>query len=216
MYMALRRYVVAWSFKYSRPSMMPGMQHVGQAGWQPHYALSGSGIAQFAVGLVLFMQMVVCYKENVHHRFKKYHDFPLSETLMAYLPFNYKSEDAGGAVVLKGVAIDALIAGSLVNCVTASKNAPSAAIGARRAQAGYVGLAAAAALLVLNRLSFNSKSVDLVDKNDRAALANLLGCDSSELDELVKKSEEMKNPLRYSMITAVFVRLYDSVMGSLP
>lgn len=135
---------------------------------------------------------------------------------MSILPFNYKKEDVGGEVVLKGVAFDALVAGSLVNCATAAKNAPSAAIAGRRAQAGYVGLAAAAIILAWQRLTFSAKSVDLVDSTDRAALASMLGCDQADLDELVKKNEEMKNPLRYSMLTVAFVRLYDSILGSLP
>ena len=27
------------------------------------------------------MQLIVCYQENRHHQFKKYHSYPLSQTL---------------------------------------------------------------------------------------------------------------------------------------
>jgi len=215
-YMSIRRYWIAWLYKYSRPGMQPMAHKVGQYGFTAGMIPSGSLLAQAIIGLVLAMQLVVCYKENVHHRFKKYHSYPVSETLMACLPFNYKSEDVGGEVALKGFAFDALVAGSLLNCATAGKYAPSAAMAARRAQAGYVGLGVAALITLYNRVTFKSKSVALVDETERAQLALLLGCDSADLDDLVKKNEEMKNPLRYSILTNLVVRLYDAVLGLAP
>merc|ERR1712003_550800 len=96
---------------------------------------SGSLLAQAIIATVVVMQLIICKKENEHHAFKKYHSCPVSETLMGVLPFNYKSEDVGGEVALKGFAFDALVAGSLLNCATAGKYAPPAAMAARRAQA---------------------------------------------------------------------------------
>lgn len=214
-YFGIRRYWKAWLYKYSRPGMAPGMHMVGQYGMPANGTLSGSGLAQFVLATVIIMQLVVCYKENVHHRFKKYHDYPVSETLMALLPLNFKEHDIGGTVAVKSFAFDALVAGALINAATASKNAPSAAMAARRQHVGFIVLAAAVALIVWNKITFSSKSVDVVDKSDRAALANLLGCEQSEVDSLIKKNEEMKNPLRYSILTNIFVRLYDTVMGSI-
>jgi len=216
MYYAGRRYWIAWLYKYSRPGMIPMSQKAGQYGFPGNMIPSGSLLAQAIIATVLVMQLIICKKENEHHAFKKYHSYPVSETLMGILPFNYKSEDVGGDVALKGFAFDALVAGSLINCATAGKYAPSAAMGARRAQAGYVGLALAAAITLYNRVTFKSKSVALIDETERAQLANLLGCDSSDLDDLVKKNEEMKNPLRYSILTNLFVRLYDALLGLAP
>jgi len=217
MYYSVRRYWIAWLFKYSRPGMKPLEAHkVGQYGYPGNFNLSGSGLAQAIIATVLAFQLVICKKENDHHAFKKYHDYPVSETLMSLLPFNYKSEDVGGTVALKAFAIDALIAAGIVNMATAGKNAPSAAMASRRSQAGIQGLAIIALLLAYNKLSFSSKSIALVDENDKAQLATLLNCDVSEVDQLVKKNEEMKNPLRYSMFTNVFMRLYDAVLGLAP
>lgn len=213
-YYAGRRYWLAWLYKYSRPGMQPIQgQKVGQYGYPGNFNLSGSGIAMAIIATALFMQLVVCYKENVHHRFKKYHSYPLSETLMAYLPLNYKSEDIGGNVAVKAFAIDFLIAGALVNAVTASKYAPTPAMASRRQQSGFMALGAVAVLMAYQRVTFKSKSVPLVDEADRAGLAALLGCEQVEVEGLLSQNEEMKNPLRYSMFTNMFTRLYDSVFG---
>ena len=157
-------------------------------------------------------QLVICKEENNHHAFKKYHSYPLTETLMAWLPFNYKKEDIGGDVALKAFAIDAFILAAIANMAMAGQNAPSAAMAGRRTQAGFIGLAAIAAIVGYNKLTFKSGAISMMDE-DRAQLASLLGCDASEVDALVKKNEEMKNSLRYSMFTNMFMRLYDAVTG---
>ena len=87
------------------------------------------------VGIALFMQMIVCYAENRDHTFKKYHSYPISETLMSLLPLNYKPEDLGGKVAWGSLAYDGLVAALLVNAATAGKGAPSAAMAAKRTQA---------------------------------------------------------------------------------
>jgi len=210
---AAKRYTIAWLYKYSRPGMLPlGGHRVGAYGFPGNFALSGSGIAMFVLGFFLTFQLVICKDENNHHAFKKYHSYPLTETLMAWLPFNYKKEDVGGDVALKAFAIDALIAAAIVNMAMAGQNAPSGAMAGRRTQAGFVGLAAVAALVGYNKLTFKSGAIPMMDE-DRAQLAALLGCDAADVDELVKKNDEMKNSLRYSMFTNMFMRVYDAVTG---
>ena len=47
MYYSIRRYWIAWLYKYSRPGMKPlEAQTVGQYGYPGNFNLSGSGIAQ--------------------------------------------------------------------------------------------------------------------------------------------------------------------------
>merc|ERR1712228_843392 len=181
LYFAARCCVIAWRFKYSRPGIVPlGGENVGQYGFPHNAQLSGSALAQLVIGIFLFMQLVVCYKENRDHEFKKYHDYPISETLMAYLPLNYKQEDIGGKVAWSGVAVDGLIA----------------------------------AILMLGKITHSDKGADVVKNSTPAELANLLGCDVSEVNEVIAKNEKMGNALRYSMFTNMFVRLFDAVTGS--
>jgi len=215
LYFAARRYVIAWRFKYSRPGIVPlGGENVGQYGFPHNAQLSGSALAQLVIGIFLFMQLVVCYKENRDHEFKKYHDYPISETLMAYLPLNYKQEDIGGKVAWSGVAVDGFIAALIVNAATAGNGAPTAAMGAARVQAGMKALVGIAAILMLGKMTHSDKGADVVKNSTPAELANLLGCDVSEVNEVIAKNEKMGNALRYSMFTNMFVRLFDAVTGS--
>merc|ERR1739838_356261 len=111
MLFGVKRYYVAWRYKYARPGMVNTAygDMVGQNGSPHNSQWSGTQLAQIIVGVVLFMQMVVCYEENRDHTFKKYHAYPLSETLMALLPLNYKPEDLGGKVAWGSLAYDGMV-----------------------------------------------------------------------------------------------------------
>jgi len=214
MYYSIRRYWIAWLYKYSRPGMKPlEAQTVGQYGYPGNFNLSGSGIAQAIFGTALLFQLVICKDENNHHRFKKYHDYPITETLMAYLPFSYKAEDSGaGPIALKSVATDFLFGAAIYQGITASQNvAPG--MQAKRAQSGFALLALIGAVLFYNKVTFKGKGADFVSDADRAELATLLNCDASEVDALVKKNDQMNNSLRYSIFTNFIVRVYDATVG---
>lgn len=195
--------------------MVPMAENVGQYGFPHNSNLSGSGIAQIIIGVVLFMQMVACYKENRDHTFKKYVDYPVSETLMSLLPLNYKPEDLGGKVAWGSLIADGLIAALVVNAATAGKGAPSSAMAAKRTQSGMMALAGIVAITMLNKLTFSSKGADVVSQSSRDELASLLGCSAADVDEIVAKNEKMSNSLRYSIFTNMFVRIADAVTGSL-
>jgi len=215
MYYSIRRYWVAWLFKYSRPGMKPlEAQTVGQYGYPGNFNLSGSGIAQAIFGTALLFQLFICKDENNHHRFKKYHDFPVTETLMAYLPFGYKAEDSGaGPIAIKSFATDFLFGAAIYQGLTAGTNA-APGIASKRAQSGFMLLGLIVAVIAYEKAKFQPKGASFISDSDRAQLASLLNCDSSEVDALVKKNSEMNSSLRYSMFTAFIVRVYDAVFGA--
>merc|ERR1712025_1421867 len=99
-----------------------------------------------------------CKDENNHHRFKKYHDFPVTETLMAYLPFGYKAEDSGaGPIAIKSFATDFLFGAAIYQGLTAGTNA-APGIASKRAQSGFMLLGLIVAVIAYEKAKFQPKA----------------------------------------------------------
>jgi len=212
LFFSVKRYFVAWIFKYARPGIIPvGGQMVGQHGLPHNFIPSGTLIAQFILVFGFICNQFLSRDEVHHHKHTKYDRYPLSETVMHYLPWKYTEGDVGGKVAWMSLAFDVLIFGAIIQFTASHKGIRSLTPAKASAEPGLLILAVALLLSdVIIHTVKGDRGTDVVGRND---LAELLGCSEKEHREVLDHEGKIKSNLRNSLFFNSVMRLWDAIPG---